>query len=63
VTLFVAGDSYGAPFSTRDHLFDLTTGDDRGTLEEFTVYKDGAPFQSASFNFWGTTFARDGNRF
>ena len=63
VTLFVAGDSYGAPFSTRDHLFDLTTGDDRGTLEEFKVYKDNVPFESPSFNFWGTTFARDGNTF
>jgi hypothetical protein len=62
-TLFVAGDSYGAPFSTRDHIFDLTSGEDLGTLEEFTVYKDGAVFQSPAFNFWGTTFARDGNTF
>jgi hypothetical protein len=62
-TLFVAGDSYGAPFSTRDHIFDLSAGEDLGTLEEFTVYKDGAVFQSASFNFWGTTFAPDGNTF
>ncbi|HEY1295218.1 MAG TPA: hypothetical protein VGJ60_19230 [Chloroflexota bacterium] len=63
VTVFVAGDSYGAPFSTRDHLFDLSTGADQGTLEEFIVYKDGALFQSPSFNFWGTTFARDGQHF
>jgi hypothetical protein len=63
VTLFVAGDSYGAPFSTRDHIFDLTSGRELGTLEDFTVYKDGAVFQSPDFNFWGTTFAADGNRF
>ncbi len=63
VTMFVAGDSYGAPFSTRDYIFDLPAGRALGTLEDFTVYKDGNLFQSPDFNFWGTTFARDGNRF
>jgi hypothetical protein len=63
VTVFVAGDSYGAPFSTRDALFDLTSGASLGTLEDYTVYKDGAAFQSPNFNFWGTTFAHDGDRF
>jgi uncharacterized repeat protein (TIGR01451 family) len=32
-------------------------------LEEFTVVRDGQPFKSVDFNFWGVTFASDGNRF
>jgi hypothetical protein len=27
------------------------------------VTRDGAPFQAVDFNFWGVTFARDGDRF
>jgi hypothetical protein len=63
LTVFVSGDSYGAPFSTRTHILDLPDGRELGTLEDFTVYKDGAVFQAPDFNFWGTTFARDGHRF
>lgn len=63
LTVFVTGDSYGAQFSTRTHILDLTSGRNLGTLEEFTVYKDGAVYQSPDFNFWGTTFAAGGNRF
>jgi hypothetical protein len=63
LTVFVSGDSYAAQFSTRTFILDLTSGRDLGTLEEFTVYRDGAVFQSPDFNFWGTTFAADGNRF
>ena len=63
LTVFVSGDSYGAPFSTRTHILDLSAGAELGTLEDFTVYKGGAVFQSPDFNFWGTTFAADGNTF
>src|ERR1041385_3666969 len=34
-----------------------------GNLEEFTVSRDGHPFKAIDFNFWGVTFAADGNRF
>src|SRR5262249_35103742 len=32
-------------------------------LESFQVEKDGRPIAASDFNFWGVTFARDGNRF
>ena len=31
-------------------------------LEEFRVYRDGATFPAVDFNFWGVTFAADGDR-
>jgi hypothetical protein len=34
-----------------------------GDLEKFTVTKNGQPFNRADFNFWGVTFAKDGDRF
>ena len=64
MTVFVSGDSYAGPdFSTRTTLVDLLTGSVLGDLEEFTVTRGGAPFRAADFNFWGVTFAADGNRF
>lgn len=64
ITVFVSGDSYDAKgFSTRTTLFDLESGKLIADLEEFAVTKDGAPFKSIDFNFWGVTFAKDGNRF
>jgi hypothetical protein len=64
ITVFVAGHSYAASnFSTRTTVVDLRTGgvvvDD---MEAFTIWSDGARFHAADFNFWGVTFARDGNR-
>jgi hypothetical protein len=32
-------------------------------LETFTVTRDGRRIDSVDFNFWGVTFARDGDRF
>src|SRR4051812_43445825 len=32
-------------------------------MEDFAVWRDGTRFQSADFNFWGVTFARDSDRF
>jgi WD40 repeat protein len=64
VTVFVTGDSYSsAGFSTRTTIFDLQTGAVVGDLEQFTVRKDGELFKSVDFNFWGVTFAPDGDRF
>jgi len=63
-TVFVAGHSYaGNDFSTETTIFDLAKGKKLGTLEEFTVLRDGRPFKAVDFNFWGVTFAADGNRF
>jgi uncharacterized repeat protein (TIGR01451 family) len=64
VTVFVAGHSYsGGDFSTETTIFDLAQGTKLGTLEEFTAVRDGRPFKAVDFNFWGVTFAADGNRF
>jgi hypothetical protein len=64
VTVFVSGHSYSdGSFSTKTTLIDLTSGADIGNLEEFTVLRDGHPFKAIDFNFWGVTFAADGNRF
>jgi hypothetical protein len=65
VTAFVTGHSYADPgtFSTRTTLLDMTRGRKLADLEDFAVTRDGEPFKSIDFNFWGVTFARDGNTF
>jgi hypothetical protein len=65
ITVFVTGHSYAASnFSTRTSFVDLRTGDFAvEDMESFTVQRDGHPFKAVDFNFWGVTFARDGNRF
>jgi hypothetical protein len=63
-TSFVSGDSYAADsFSTRTELLDLDTGESLGSLEQFRAVKDGEPFESVDFNYWGITFATDGRTF
>ena len=64
VTVFVSGDSYNSGgFSTRTTLIDVETGHVISDLEAFAVSKDGRRFKAIDFNYWGVTFARDGNRF
>jgi hypothetical protein len=64
VTVFVSGDSYNSSnFSTRTTILDMANGRPIADLEQFTVLRDGAPFKAIDFNFWGVSFARDGNRF
>jgi hypothetical protein len=64
MTVFVTGHSYAeGGFSTQTTIVDTASGSVLGELEQFTVWRDGARFQSPDFNFWGVTFARDGNRF
>jgi len=64
ITTFVSGHSYAdASFSTKTLLIDLVTGAQVGNLEEFAVLRDGQPFKAIDFNFWGVTFAGDGDRF
>jgi hypothetical protein len=64
VTVFVSGDSYSSTsFSTRTTLIDMASGQAIADLETFAVTRAGAPFKAVDFNFWGVTFAKDGNRF
>lgn len=63
-TVFVTGDSYaGNSFSTRTAIFDTRTGALVPSLEELTVYRNGARYSSPDENFWGVTFTADDNRF
>lgn len=63
ITVFVLGDDYAAAFSTRTTLVDLASGDEIGELEQFSTWRDGVRFKEVDFNFWGVTFAKDGNTF
>jgi hypothetical protein len=64
VTVFVSGDSYNSGgFSTRTTLIDAETGHVIADLEAFAISKEIGRFKSIDFNYWGVTFARDGNRF
>ncbi len=63
-TVFVTGHSYSAgSFSTRTAIVSASTGEEMGELEQFTVLRDGEPFRRVDFNFWGITFAPEGDRF
>jgi hypothetical protein len=63
VTVFVYGDDYAADFSTRTTIFDLASGTQIGDLEQFSTWQNGVRIQAVDFNFWGVTFAADGNTF
>jgi hypothetical protein len=63
-TLFVTGDSYAQTgFSTRAGLYEVDTGRLVKTIEELPVFKDDDRYFAADVNYWGITFAADGNRF
>jgi hypothetical protein len=63
-TGFVMGHSYAADdFSTQTSLIDMATGSVIADLEAFQVTLDGRRVRPRDRNFWGVTFARDGNRF
>jgi hypothetical protein len=65
VTLFVAGHAYAAAgtFSTQTTLINLSDGRKIATLEDFTVYKGDRQVTAVDVNYWGVTFARDGDTF
>ena len=57
MTVFVSGHSYAeAGFSTVTTFVRTSSGEVLGNLEDFAVTKDGSPFKSADFNFWGVTW-------
>jgi hypothetical protein len=63
-TVFDEGQSYAdGVFSTRTTIVDTIAGTALGDLESWTVTRNGAPFKNRDFNFWGVTFAPDGNIF
>jgi hypothetical protein len=64
ITVFISGHSYASlAFSTQTTIIDTKQGTVLCDLEQFSVSRDNAPFQSTDFNFWGVTFARDENQF
>ena len=63
-TVFDEGHSYAdGVFSTRTTIVDTIGGTTIGELESWKVTRGGAPFFNRDFNFWGVTFAQDGNTF
>jgi hypothetical protein len=66
VTAFLTGHSYAQPgqFSTAATILDLKTGKVVGDLEkDFKVTRDGKLIDERDRNFWGLTFADDGDTF
>src|SRR4051794_13315108 len=66
VTGFVTGHAYANPgsFSTSATVIDLRTGRPVGDLEhDFAVSHDGRPVTARNRNYWGITFAPDGDTF
>jgi hypothetical protein len=67
MTVFVNGDSYlesSTAFSTRTYVVEMASGQVIAQLEQFSVSKDGKPFDAVDFNFWGMTFdPHDSDRF
>ena len=65
VTVFVSGHSYlDEGFSTETSIVDTYSGERRiANLEELEVRRGGERFRAVDFNFWGVTFAADGDRF
>ncbi|WP_372670554.1 hypothetical protein [Amycolatopsis kentuckyensis] len=63
-TLFVTGDSYAETgFSTRAGLYEVDSGRLVKTIEELPVFFGDKRYFAADVNYWGITFAPDGNRF
>jgi hypothetical protein len=64
ITIFLSGHSYASlNFSTQTLIVDSANGRVLADLEKFAVQRDGVPFESPDFNFWGVTFAHNENQF
>ena len=63
--MFVTGHAYAEAgmFSTQTTLIDLRTGQKIVNLEDFTVSRNGRVVTAVDVNFWGVTFAPDGDHF
>ncbi len=63
-TVFESGHSYAEHgFSTRTTLINMEDGSAIADLEQFETSRNGQPIRAADFNFWGVTFAADGDTF
>ncbi len=64
ITVFLSGHSYSSlAFSTQTTIVNIASGKTICDLEQFSVTRDGVPFRSPDFNFWGVTFTHDVKRF
>jgi hypothetical protein len=64
LTVFLSGHGYASlDFSTQTLLVDAETGEVISDLEKFAVTRDGQPFSSKDFNYWGVTFAPEPRAF
>ncbi|MDA0165432.1 hypothetical protein OM076_34505 [Solirubrobacter ginsenosidimutans] len=66
VTAFIVGHAYTTPgqFSTAATILDMQTGKVVGNLEkDFKVYDGGKLVDAVDRNYWGLTFAADGDTF
>jgi hypothetical protein len=66
ITVFLPGSSHSyavGTLSTQTTIVDVASGTVLTELEQFAVTRDGKPFKSPDFNFWGVTFTKDENRF
>jgi hypothetical protein len=63
-TTFVTGHSYSQTgFSTVTTIYETATGRSLGSLEKFTIIRDGKAYRSSDVNVWGVTFTADPDRF
>lgn len=62
-TSFVTGEAYGTVAFSTQTTISRVGGTDYGSLEDFTFLVDGQKVTSPDRNFWGVTFADDGNTF
>jgi hypothetical protein len=66
ITAFLTGHAYAAPgtFSTAATILDRRTGKSLGNIEtDFRVTDAGKPITARDRNYWGITFAADGDTF
>ena len=65
MTAFVTGHTYNAAgtFSTETQIVDMNSGDSLGSLEDWHVARDGVEITARDRNYWGVTFADDGDTF
>lgn len=63
-TTFVTGHSYAeSGFSTRTEIYDVSTGQSLGNVEDFAITSSGEPVTAVDVNVWGVTFSADGDSF